>query len=163
MTDGQKIGLFFGVLIVGGFGALFYFVLYPAFEAFDSGNPSQSAETKAAGDPGAVDEELIDHLQAGRYREAYELMASGYRDTVPFEDFRRVASQNAYLQSRRSIGCYRVVTRAKKVQVRECIIDADAGTASATLHYTLEDKRWRMTGITIGGLPALPAAAAPAE
>lgn len=163
MADGKKIALLFGVLTVAILGMVFYFAIYPALQAFESGDPSQSTETTAAGDPGAVDEQLIDHIQAERYRDAYELMASGYRDTVPFEDFRRVAGQNAYLMTRRSIGCHRVVTLARQVHLRECIIDADAGRASATLHYTLEEERWRITGITIGGLPALPAAATPTE
>lgn len=145
------------VLLIAGVGVAIWFMTRMASPPAPS--PEQAArggQAQAAGDPGKVDDALIAHIQAGDYQQAYELMTSAYRDSVPLEDFERAVRGNRYLQTSKLIGCFRTVTWENAVHLRECILRSEAGKAHATLHYALEDGQWRMTGIMIGGTPAFP-------
>jgi len=145
------------LIAAAGVGFAIYMFLSMRSVPTPSGQPpAGQGETGGAGDPGKVDDALIAHIQAGRYGEAYQLMTSAYRDSVPLEDFERAARGNRYLQTSKMIGCFRVVTYEKSVHLRECILRSEAGNAYATLHYALENGKWRMTGIMIGGTPAFP-------
>lgn len=158
MRSSTKVTVIILSAVLVGLTALGYFVyrvFEPAFSQMASGFASgDSAE--ATNGPGAVDKMLIDHIQAERYEEAYALMARGYRETVPLDEFRRAVSGNAYLLTRQHIGCYHMVTYEDRVHIRNCVLESEVGMASATLYYALEEKEWRMTGITIGGVPAMP-------
>jgi hypothetical protein len=150
-----------GALVIGGIFALVWFLVFrPVDEQFPEGSEATDAE-RAAGDPGRVDEAFTDAIAASSPREAYDLMTEAYRQSVPFADFERATAANAHLRSVRSIGCYRTATYERSVHVRWCILDSEAGKADATLHFALEDRSWRINGITIGGLPALPSGPSP--
>ncbi|MFC1611095.1 hypothetical protein ACFL6C_09055 [Myxococcota bacterium] len=128
-----------------------------AFESAEAPTPESGDGNKPTKSPGQVDDELIAHIQAGRYETAYALMTSGYQATVPLRDFEHAVSRNVYLKGSKGIGCGNITNYHGGVHVRrDCIMRSEAGNVFTELYYALEDGEWRMTGIMIGGTSALP-------
>jgi len=121
---------------------------------------SAQAPKESKEDPGKVDDAFIAAIQAGRYADAYARMTSGYRATVPFADFEHAVKNNAYLKGSKLIGCGALQTYHRGVHVRrDCIMRSSAGNVYTELYYAMDEGEWRMTGIMLGGTPALPGVA----
>ena len=107
-------------------------------------------------DPGQVDDTLIAHIQEQRWEPAYQLMSAAYREGVTLDRWQHAVAANEYLKTTTMIGCSHVETFQLGVQVRECILQSEAGNAFAQLYYSRDPEGWRMTGMVIGGTPAFP-------
>ena len=103
-----------------------------------------------------VDDAFIAHVQAGRHADAHALLARAYREAVPVDLFSAAIEKNAYLKTTQLIGCYHEITNDHVLHRRDCILRSDAGVQYFTLLFTLEDGEWRIAGVTIGGIQALP-------
>lgn len=121
----------------------------PTQNSADGGEPRQ--------DPGQVDDAFVAHIQAGQYAKAYALMTTAYQSTVPLRDFEHAVSRNAYLKGSREIGCGSITDYQRGAHVRRgCILSTATVNVYAELYYAMEEGEWRITGILIGGTPALP-------
>jgi len=132
-------------------------LLAVACQSPDSPTGGTTPSTEPRDDPGQVDDAFIAAVQAGRYADAYARMTRAYRATVPFADFEDAVKSNAYLKGSKMIGCGKVTNYHAGVHVRrDCIMRSSAGNVYTELFYAKDEGEWRMTGIMLGGTPALP-------
>jgi hypothetical protein len=111
-----------------------------------------AAESQAAAVDAAA-RALIDDLAADRRDEAYDRMAPAYRAGVPRDRF--VAASSAALRGPLRLELVRTRLTGDAGRA-EGTLTGPAGAFDAVVHVARDGDRWAITGLTLGGAPALP-------
>jgi hypothetical protein len=95
-------------------------------------------------------------VAAGRYEVAYSRLCPPYRTSVPLERFKRSMEKNAYLRGASSVGVFKTSALGGTVTVSGTL-RSGAGDATLECHLSDAPAPLCITGLLIGGTPALPA------
>lgn len=119
------------------------------------GDPAAAARTDAAL---AVMETraraFADDMKHGRVDAAYARMTSAYRSAVPIDRF-RAAADNPYFRAATSVAVLRTKSSGGAATV-EAVLRTAEGDVAATFHMSSGPDGYALTGVTLGGSPALP-------
>ena len=114
----------------------------PLVASFDFGGdePQRFALAVAGGDP----------------RGAYDLLCPATRFGIPYEAFRSAVEANPYLLSATGVGIDSYHSLGGAAVVKKGWIESGSGVADAQFHVSKQGEAWCVTGVVIGGTPALP-------
>jgi hypothetical protein len=117
-----------------------------------------TSDSSSRSSPGDVDEQFFAHLRAQNWSQAYALMTENYRSMISLERFTAAVEDNPYFKSTEpeSVRCSSIKTTEGVVHHRQCILFSKAGATHCELFFAADKGEWRLTGVTLGGLPALP-------
>jgi hypothetical protein len=150
----------------GGIAAIVALVA-PFYALHREGSPYRRAMEQAsqAQQPPAPSPALADaaahvrtfaaHARAGRYDAAYALMTRAYRSAVPFARFREAVAANPYLTRADDVSLYRL-REVGGTRQADGVLATGAGPVAFAAFEARDDGAWRLTGLQLGGTPALP-------
>jgi hypothetical protein len=105
---------------------------------------------------------FVQHLAAGRYEDAYALMASAYRQTTPLAAFRAACTASPFLSTAASVNISRTrEERAPGQQGRGSlsgtgVLISRAGTVDVTFFFVDDPGGVAIVNVNVAGTPALP-------
>ena len=106
---------------------------------------------------------FVTSISAGETQRAYDLLCPSTRFAIPYESFRSAVEQNPFLLAATDVSINKYESGGGLAVVQKGWLESTSGVTAATFYLSKIDQAWCLTGIEIGGTPALPApgAAAP--
>jgi len=126
------------VLAVGAAGAVFFFI-------GGMGSMSNLEETADA---------FLAELAQQNYEAAYGRMCGAYRGSHTMEEFKAAAHKTPYLRSGGQTS-FNEVTSIKNTYRAAGVLTSPVGNVDAQFSFVEEEETLKITGILLGGMPAL--------
>lgn len=104
---------------------------------------------------GSLIETFAVAVREGRAADAYAMTATGYRAQVPLERFEAAVRTSAWLTSFQGVDIRRSSFLSGTGRV-EGVLRSGTGNVELVAFLTDESGTMRLTGLTLGGMPALP-------
>jgi len=101
-------------------------------------------------------ESFVLAVSAGEARRAYELVCPALRFAVPFETFRSSVEANPFLVAARGVTINTYESGGGLAVVQRGWLDSASGVTAASFYLSKAGDGWCLTGVEIGGTPALP-------
>ncbi len=95
-------------------------------------------------------------VAGGETRRAYDLLCPATRFGIPYEGFRAAVEANPFLASVTGVTIDTYRSLGGSAVVKKGWIESATGTADAEFHLSKQGAGWCVTGVVIGGTPALP-------
>jgi len=105
---------------------------------------------------GDLPERFVGAVAGGQVDAAYALLCPSTRFGIPPDAFRRALDANPVLLAATDVTIQRYESGGGLAAVQKGWIAGSAGAADAQFHLSKIDATWCLTGIEIGGTPALP-------
>jgi hypothetical protein len=153
--------------VTAGVVAALVALIAPFYALHHEGSPYRRAMEEASRpqQPAAPSPTLVEatahvrtfaaHARAGRYEAAYALMTRAYRSGVPLRRFREAIAANPYLTKADDVSLYRL-REVGGTRQAEGVLATGAGPVAFAAFEALDEGVWRLTGLQLGGTPALP-------
>jgi len=128
----------------------------------DRPGPPPSAPPPSAWDSAAA--AFLADVFAERWGDAYAGTSGAYREMVSPDEFASIAAKNPYFRPGAKFDDrgFRSNAYPHDVAKVEGILRSPAGEAWTTVYLCLEEGRWLVTGVLLGGQPGLPQPLVPA-
>jgi len=105
---------------------------------------------------------FVQHLSAGRYDDAYLMMANAYRQTTPMASFRAACTASPFLSSAASVSISR--TRQERAPGQEGrgslsatgVLATRSGNVDVTFYFVDDPAGVAIVNVNVAGAPALP-------
>lgn len=95
-------------------------------------------------------------VSGGEPRRAYDLLCPALRFGIPFDAFRDAVDASPFLLAATDVTIERYQSGGGLAVVQSGWIDSTNGVAAARFYLSKIDDAWCLTGVEIGGTPALP-------
>jgi hypothetical protein len=98
---------------------------------------------------------FVEELGAGRHEAAYARMSTPYRKVMTLDRFREAVTAHPYLGAARRVTVRKVSMTGDQIGQATGFLQTSAGSVDVAFHYSRESEGWKITGVSIGGAPAL--------
>ena len=106
---------------------------------------------------GDLPEAFVRAVAAGEARSAWELVCPAVRFGMPFETFRGAVEANPFLLSATGVSINEYRSGGGLAVVQRGWLESTSGVTAASFYLSKVGGSWCLTGVEIGGTPALPA------
>jgi len=140
-------------MAVVGILAIAVAFLFVVNRIIGSHRPPQSAERRAALQQAV--EGFVGEVSAAQYGAAFERMSDAYQAGVSLQQFQEALSRNPYLRHANIVGIRNYEQMGDTAAVTG-VVKSQAGSVAVRCSFSRQGNEWRIVGVEIGGIPAVP-------